>query len=265
MAFNLKATLLTDRVETADKVIRDTLAAFWSGQIQPSGSTGDVARERANTIDTLGRMTKTIVGWGVEQLPVRGVFAANETVATSLAMEPKVTEWAPAITGPLLPRWLLLSGMSDSKNLLFWTRGQRALPNALAQAIRTDPNPYVRLEALRAVGVSPVPVSWVPILLDAITRADETLSATPFGVTERRRLAVYLRTVQGKLQEAAAQAAYLAAQSRPANTPEPTIGVPVALAPGKPKADLRPWLAFGASVAALAGVVAVVRRRQLAA
>ena len=267
MAFNLKATNLVDRVETADVFIRRTLQEFWSGLLNPTGSTGDIARERKTTIESLAKTTKNLLGWARELLPVRGVFAANETVATSLAMEPKLP-WVAAMsspTSPLPPRWMLVNAMSESKELLSWTRGQKALPNALGNAIRTDPNPYVRIEALRAIGVAPVPVSWVPILLDAIPRAEETLPETPFGTQERQTLAKYLRDVKGKLQSIAAEAALRAAQSRPANVPEPAIGPELPLPVGKPPIDWKPWALVGAAVATFAGVVAISRRQRFLA
>jgi hypothetical protein len=253
MAFNLKATNLVDRVETTDKVIRETLFQFW-------GAVG-MDREHQRAATELARRYATVIApWAREQLPVRGVLAANEVIATALAMEPKVTPWSAPINGALLPRWVLVNAMAESKDLLLWSRGKKALMNALAQALRTDPNPYVRIEVLRAIGNAPVPVTWVPTLLDSITRAEETLPETPFAQQERQTLAKYLRDVKGKLAEIAAPSARLAAAMR-LGEPEPTVGKSLDLPPGKPKLDWRPWAALGGAIVVLGGIVLATRKR----
>lgn len=277
MAFNLKATSLVDRVETTDKVIRETLQQFWSGQMQPSGSTGDLARERVKTVETLGRMTRAIVDWGVELLPVRGVFAANETVATSLAMEPKVTPWMTGLKpdvgipsgrfwrpwiGPALPRWILANAMTRTKDLISWTRGAKTMPNALSIAIRTDPNPYVRLEVLRAIGLAPIPRSWAIVLLDAMTRAEAVLAQTAFTQAERQVIAHALQETAAKLQRGLASevTATLPSMTLPSGGTEAVITGEVAV-PDLAPVDWKPWAAVGGAVALLGGVVVLTRRQ----
>lgn len=215
----------------------------------------------SNCFSNLGNEVRWLVGRARDSLPVRGLLAANEIPALALKMEPakRVRVYAAAL--PNTPRLVLLQAISDSKNLIFWTSGQKALPTALGLAIRTDPMSYVRIEALRAIGLAPIPVTWVPTLLDAITRAEETLPETPFGTQERQTLAKYLREVKGKLQSVAASAAQQAAQARPANAPEPTVGAELPLPRVKPKSDHKPWIALGAAVVLFAGVAFWARRR----
>lgn len=280
MAFNLKATNLVDRVETADKVIRETLYAFWSGQIQPSGSTGNLARERDTTIETLGRMTRTIADWGVELLPVRSIFVSHEAAATALVMEPKVTSWMTSLKpdigipsprfwkpwlGPALPRWILVNAMTRTQDLLSWTRGARALPNAFSTAIRTDPNPYVRLEVLRAIGLAPIPQSWATILLDAITRTEAVLAQSAFTQPERQTIAYALQEVAAKLQQGLASAT-LPQVALPGGGVERAITTQVEVPLPPRPADWKPWAVLGGATVALGGTVwwASSRRHRLA-
>lgn len=142
--------------------------------------------------------------WTPPALVLRGAFAAQDLLVSALLLEPATTRSFPGALAKSLLRWQLLNAAAESKSLLSWTAQPERLRAALAQTLRSDPSPYVRLEALRALGAAPVPVSWTGPLLESIRGAEAVLAETPFKQDERQALAKYLAEVTGKLQAAAA-------------------------------------------------------------
>lgn len=133
---------------------------------------------------------------------VRAQMAQLDLMARALLLEPVVIKTTNADD---LPRMALLRGMSDSRNIISWGADRNLLIQSLSKAIRTDPAPLVRLEALRAVGLAPIPAEWVPTLIDAIQRAEAVLAQTPFNQATRQALAKYMADVTGKLQSSLVQ------------------------------------------------------------
>jgi hypothetical protein len=129
-------------------------------------------------------------------------MAQLDLVANALILEPVVVKTTDADD---LPRMALLRGMSDSRDIISWGSNRNLLMQGLAKAIRTDPAPLVRLEALRAIGLAPVPAEWVPTFIDTIQRAEAVLAQTPFNQATRQALAKYMADVTGKLQSSLVQ------------------------------------------------------------
>lgn len=135
---------------------------------------------------------------------IRVVLAQLNTVPWALLREPAAAMRA-STKADDLPRMALVRGMSESRDIVTWAQDRNLMVHALSSAIRTDPSAYVRLEVLRAIGFSPIPVEWVPTLLDAIQRAEAVLAQTPFDQSTRQTLAKYLSDVTAKLQSSLVQ------------------------------------------------------------
>lgn len=197
----------------------------------------------------------------IHGLYVRAGFAVRNLLSKALLFERNITRKFGAKHAKSLPRWQMLNAAAESKSLLSWDSNPIQLRTALVQTLRSDPSPYVRLEALRAIGAAPIPLSWTGPLLEAIQGAEATLAETPFTQAERQALAKYLADVTSKLQAAAAP-------SFPAVTvpgiSEPVTTLDLQLAPIDPNS--RAWLpwALGGSLGLLAIVGALVYQRSQA-
>lgn len=224
---NWKATTPTDQLES-------TRALNWELEQAWIGYAPAAAALRAGT---LANLTRDHVAWAARcrggppscSSQVRALLAQLNLVARALWIEPGVF---PTVPADAAPRMALVSGLSKSLDIISWASDQNMLLQAIARAIRTDPVALVRLEVLRAVGLAPIPLAWVPVLLDAIERASAVLGETPFPQKERLALAAYLQNVAGRLVSIQATAAQAAAVNTPfdpgsvlnpppANVPDP--------------------------------------------
>lgn len=211
---NYKATTLADQLESTRALDWDLQYLVWSGH-----ATG----QRMLSSGSAASVTRDHVAWAARcrggppgcDSRIRVVMAQQNLVARALLLEPVI---AARIPGEDAPRLALIAGVSKSAHITSWGDDQNLLLQALAKAIRTDPSALVRLEVLRALGTSPIPLGWVPTLLDAIARTEAVLAEAPFPQKERQALSMYLKNVAARLVSIQAEAAQAAA----VNTPIPS-------------------------------------------
>lgn len=223
-----------------------------------------------------GHVARWLAQKAAIDLNIRGIgVVANDLLVKAFAIEPhRILGVPPAVynnigwpyprnalgsnsrDGQRTLRGMLLWGVnrSNDKVIETWGNGPQ-LAAAIAKAIETDPDPFVRLEALKMVSQASFPVQrWAEAILPALDRAAATLAESPWEATTRRAVQKWIVDARSRLLSLMAIAA----------------GNPSYIAPAAPRGPWsylkhNPALAVGVAlgiVAAGFGAHALYRRRR---
>lgn len=248
----------------------------WAVKFQNAG-----APDGLSEIGAWGHVARWLAQKAGTDLNVRGMgIVASDVFLRAIDVEPSRVLGVPAglynsvlwtgARGPLgdnaraghrTLRGMLFWGVNRSGDKVIETWGGPQLAAATAKVIETDPDPLVRLEALKMVSQASFPVQrWAEAILPALDRTAATLAESPWDTTTRRALQKWIVDTRSRLLALLAVAA----------------GNPAYIAPPAPRGAWsylkhNPLLAAGVivvGVGAVGGGVVLVRRhrrRRLAA
>lgn len=171
------------------------------------------------------------------------------------------------------PAAVMAKEINASGDIASWGQPNLYLIQTIMEQVKKNQDPVVRLELLQALGTAPIPIYWVPTIMNGLKAAEELLATQKFPdaygmeiTNVRAALAKGQREVTGRIQEVVGQQALanvdlnaLAAQLQLPELPGygPALPAPAAWW----RRDWKPLAALGLATVAALGLALVFHRR----